>query len=391
MPRPAGRRPTDAERGTIGLETAVWATADMAYRRSALARLGGFDERFRRAYREDADLGLRAVRAGWRIARGRRLVVHPVRTAGALASLRAQAGNADDVFIRALHGRGWRAAAGVPRGRRPRHLAVAGAGALALGLALARRRRAAGGLALVWVAGTAELAAARIAPGPRTAREVATMLVTSAAMPFAAAWHTGRGLARLPSLLRAGGPPGEPPAPAPPRAVLLDRDGTLVHDVPYNGDPTRVEPVAGAREALERLRRAGVPTAVVSNQSGVARGLISADQVDAVNARLEELIGPLGPVFTCPHGAEEGCGCRKPAPGLVRAAAAALGVTPSEVCVVGDIGADVGAAAAAGARGLMVPTPATRPEEVRAAPELAADLLTAVDALLGPDRGRVPA
>jgi histidinol-phosphate phosphatase family protein len=172
-------------------------------------------------------------------------------------------------------------------------------------------------------------------------------------------------------------------APAPPRAVLLDRDGTLVHDVPYNGDPDLVAPVPGAREALERLRAAGVATAVVSNQSGVARGLISAEQVDAVNARLEELIGPLGPVFSCLHGPEDGCGCRKPAPGLVEAAAAALGVAPSEVCVVGDIGADLGAAAAAGARGLLVPTPATLPEEVRAAPELAADLTTAVDALLG--------
>jgi histidinol-phosphate phosphatase family protein len=265
---------------------------------------------------------------------------------------------------------------------------VAGAGALAAGLSLDGRPRAAAAAALAWAAGTGELALARIAPGPRTAREVATMLLTSVAMPFAAAWQCGRGLARLPGLLRAGGPTGAPGAPPAPRAVLFDRDGTLVHDVPYNGDPDRVEPVPGAREALERLRRAGVATAVVSNQSGVARGLISAEQVEAVNARLEELVGPLGPVFSCLHGPDDGCGCRKPAPGLVRAAAAALGVAPSEVCVVGDIGADVEAAAAAGARGLLVPTPATRPEEVRAAPELAADLPTAVDALLGPDRER---
>jgi histidinol phosphatase-like enzyme len=81
-----------------------------------------------------------------------------------------------------------------------------------------------------------------------------------------------------------------------PAAVLFDRDGTLVRDVPYNGDPSRVEPMPGARAALDRLRAAGVRTAVVSNQSGVARGLLTRDQVDAVNARVEEVLGPLGPV-----------------------------------------------------------------------------------------------
>jgi D-glycero-D-manno-heptose 1,7-bisphosphate phosphatase len=109
--------------------------------------------------------------------------------------------------------------------------------------------------------------------------------------------------------------------PSRPAAVLFDRDGTLVHDVPYNGDPALVRPVDGAAEALRRLRDAGIPTAVVSNQSGIARGLLTAAQVDAVNARLEELVGPLGPVLYCPHGADDGCRCRKPAPGLVLQAA----------------------------------------------------------------------
>ena len=73
-------------------------------------------------------------------------------------------------------------------------------------------------------------------------------------------------------------------------AVLFDRDGTLVVDVPYNGDPARVRPVRGAREAVARLRTAGVPTAVVSNQSGVGRGLLTRQQVDAVNTRLDVLL-----------------------------------------------------------------------------------------------------
>src|SRR5690348_5559568 len=111
-----------------------------------------------------------------------------------------------------------------------------------------------------------------------------------------------------------------------PAAVLLDRDGTLVVDVAYNGDPDRVTPVPGAAEALARLRDAGVALALVSNQSGVARGLLTLAEVEAVNRRLEDLIGPVGPWLVCPHGPDDGCGCRKPAPGLVLAAAAALGV-----------------------------------------------------------------
>ncbi len=170
----------------------------------------------------------------------------------------------------------------------------------------------------------------------------------------------------------------------PPAAVLLDRDGTLVEDVPYNGDPARVRPVPGAAEALARLRAAGVPLALVSNQSGIARGLLTIDQVEAVNRRLEELVGPLGPWLVCPHGPDEGCDCRKPAPGLVLAAAAALGVDPVDCALIGDIGPDVEAARAAGARAILVPTPATLPHEVAEAPEVAETLEEAVDLLIGP-------
>lgn len=166
------------------------------------------------------------------------------------------------------------------------------------------------------------------------------------------------------------------------QAVLFDRDGTLVVDVPYNGDPARVRPVAGAAEALERLRRAGLPLAVVSNQSGVARGWLTPEQVDAVNRRVDELLGPFVAFVVCPHGPAEGCGCRKPRPGMVLAAAARLGVRPDACAVVGDIGADVDAARAAGARPVLVPTDATRREEVAAAPEVAADLSAAADLLL---------
>jgi HAD superfamily hydrolase (TIGR01662 family) len=390
VPLPAGRRPTDWERNVHGLETARWATADMAYRRAVLAAVGGFDERFPRAYREDADLALRVVRAGHRIAPGRRQTTHPVRRADRLVSVRLQAGNADDVLMAALHGRGWRRAAGVPRGRRPRHLATTAAGLIALGALAVRgtgRRRWSTPVALLagagWLAGTAELAWARIAPGPRTPAEVATMAATSLLLPPAATWHWLAGRRRRRGLLADT---ARAPRPAPPAAVLFDRDGTLVADVPYNGDPELVVAMPGARAAVARLRAAGVAIAVVTNQSGVARGRLRPAQVEAVNRRVEELLGPLGPWLVCRHGPDDGCRCRKPAPGLVEAAASALGVAPRDCVVIGDIGADVEAASAAGARSVLVPTPATRAEEVAGAPEVASDLGAAVDLLLGPGR-----
>lgn len=171
-----------------------------------------------------------------------------------------------------------------------------------------------------------------------------------------------------------------------PDAVLFDRDGTLVVDVPYNGDPALVRPVRSARAALDLLREAGVPTGVVTNQSGIARGLISRAQADAVNQRVEELLGPFAVWQVCPHGPGDGCACRKPRPGMVLAAAQRLGLPPHRLAVVGDIGADIEAAAAAGAASVLVPTPVTRPEEVAAAPVVRPDLVSAVRHLLGPHR-----
>ncbi|MFY1627795.1 HAD-IIIA family hydrolase [Micromonospora sp. WMMD735] len=165
-------------------------------------------------------------------------------------------------------------------------------------------------------------------------------------------------------------------------AVLLDRDGTLIEDVPYNGDPDKVRPVPGARAALDRLRAAGLRLGVVTNQSGLARGLFTAAQLRAVNARVEELLGPFDTWQCCPHDERAGCACRKPAPGMVHAAARALGTTPQRCVLVGDIAADLGAAAAAGAAGVLVPTPATRAVEVAAAGQVAADLSAAVELIL---------
>ena len=167
-----------------------------------------------------------------------------------------------------------------------------------------------------------------------------------------------------------------------PSAVLFDRDGTLVVDVPHNGDPGLVRLMPGAEEAVAAVRAAGVATGVVTNQAAVGRGLVTRDQVSEVAARVDELLGAFGTWAVCPHVAEDGCGCRKPAPGLVLQAAEALGVEPERCVVIGDIGADVGAARAAGALGVLVPTPVTLRAEIDDADVVAGDLREAVELAL---------
>jgi histidinol-phosphate phosphatase family protein len=375
VPLPSHRRPLDSERGTAGLESAQWITADMTVRRTALRAVGGFDERFRKAYREDADLGLRLSTIG-RVVPGRRVVLHPVRADGDWFSVRQQRGNADDVLMRRLHGPDWRARCGAPPGTLRRHRATVGAAVASGCLALGRRRRAGHWAAAAWMLLTARFAWERIEPGPRTLDEVRRMLLTSVVVPFAAVGWWLTGLWRHRRVVRRDRLPD---------LVLLDRDGTLVHDVPYNADPRRVVPLTGAVEALDLLRDAGIRTGIASNQSGVARGLISPAELEAVNQRVEELLGPFDTVQVCVHGLDDGCECRKPRPGLVLRACDDLDVDPSRCVVVGDIGADVEAAIKAGATGVLVPTAATLDLEVEAASRVEPDLLSAARRIIRGD------
>ncbi len=374
VPLPRARRPTDWERNVAGLERARWATADMAYRRSVLEELGGFDERFPRPYREDADLALRARRAGYGLVRGRRMVTHPVGRAGFWVSVAKQAGNADDALMDALHGPRWREEAEAPPGRLRRHVATVAPSLLALAALAGRRRRSARALAAASALGCARLAADRIHPGPATPGEIVRIAVTSLVLPYAAVAQAAAGRVRYAGLARQRRSLG---------AVLFDRDGTLVEDVPYNGDPDAVLPRPGARDAVRRVRAAGVPVGVVTNQSAIARGLLTEEEVRRVNRRVDELLGPFDVWRICPHAPGDGCGCRKPAPGLVLDAARALGISPGSCAVIGDIGADVEAAQATGARAVLVPTAATRPAEVARAPVVAASVTAAVALLLG--------
>lgn len=370
-----GRRPTDEERRTIALTGARWITADMAYRREALLATGGFDERFPRAFREDSDLALRTIRAGFEIVRGNRIMIHPLRGRGGWrGSIIAQRGNADNALLRAKFGPSWRGQIGDGPGRTGRHLLAVGAAATTLIALQARRPRLAAFASLVWIGGTAEFACRRIAPGPRTPAEITAMIVTSAVIPpVAVFWRAvGELRCRVPRSHR-------------PKAVLFDRDGTLIHDVPYLADPAQVRPVDGAITALNRLRSTGVAIGIVSNQSGVARGLIRPEQLAEVNARVDRLLGPFDTWQVCPHRDEDACNCRKPEAGLVRAAARQLGVEPRDCVLIGDIGADVQAALRAGAGAVLVPTPQTRAAEIahaRHAGRLAPDLGAAVQLAL---------
>lgn len=374
VPRTPGRRATDDEKRTLRLADARWITADMAYRRDALVAVGGFDERFPRAYREDSDIALRITMRGHEIVQGERRSTHPVAQASLMSSVRAQIGNRDNALMRRKHGRRWRSAVGEGPGRLPAHTATTAAAAVAGMAALAGRRRAAAWAGAAWAALTVEFAARRFLDGPRTPGEAVRMLLTSALIPPAAVYHRVRGEWTFRAARRD-----------PPLAVLLDRDDTIIEDGPYLNDPAGVRPMPGAADALDRLRDRGLLLAVVTNQSGVAKGLITTEQLAAVNARVEKELGPFDSWQICLHDNGDGCDCRKPAPGMVHAAAEALGVEPERCVLIGDTGGDVNAALSARADAVLVPTDRTLPHEVseaRSRARVAATLTDAVELVL---------
>lgn len=142
--------------------------------------------------------------------------------------------------------------------------------------------------------------------------------------------------------------------------VLLDRDGTLNVDRDYIADPALLELVSGAAAALRRLRQAGCGLVVVTNQSAIGRGWITAVAVEQVNRRLAELLeaegAALDAIYVCPHRPDEGCPCRKPRPGMVHRAAAALAFDPRRAYVVGDKSTDIELGRAVGATTILVRT-----------------------------------
>lgn len=155
------------------------------------------------------------------------------------------------------------------------------------------------------------------------------------------------------------------------RFVLVDRDGTINVERNHLTDPEELALIPGSAEALHRLRddlRLGV--VIVTNQAHVGRGLLSAGRLEEINERLEAMLEQKGAgvdaIFSCPHTPEDGCSCRKPAPGLAHQAADRFAFDPSESFVVGDHAGDVAMGRAIGATTFLVLTGHGEQERERA-------------------------
>jgi len=180
-------------------------------------------------------------------------------------------------------------------------------------------------------------------------------------------------------------------------AVFIDRDGTLTEEVGYVNHPSRLRLLPRSAQAVRRINAAGLAAVVVTNQAGIARGYFSADVLRATNEALVEQLKDAGAhldgLYVCPHHPTEGmppyraaCDCRKPAPGLLRRAAAELDIDLAASVMVGDKASDLAPARAVGARAVLVLTGYGRGEweyrraELPVEPDhVAADLLDAVE------------
>jgi len=176
------------------------------------------------------------------------------------------------------------------------------------------------------------------------------------------------------------------------KAVFLDRDGVLNRDSPdFIKSPEELRVLPGAPEAVARLNAAGFAAIVITNQSGISRGLLTESDLAAIHARLRtkmEAAGArLAAIYYCPHLPGSGCGCRKPAPGMVLRAAREHGIDLAQSYLVGDKPEDIACGAAAGCRTVLVlsgQTPACDPARFPVAPDcVCPDLSAAADWIIG--------
>ena len=382
----------------------------MAYRRSALDAVGGFDERFPAGVPGGRRAGLPGPRGpAGRCAAATRAVTHPVRPESRWVSVRTQRGNADDALLRRLYGPRWRdrswtsrPAAAPGTWRSPPPALAVGAWPPRPPAPPAGRRRRAGA---AWAGRHRRVRRRpdRARPADR-ARGQPPCSLTSARDPAGGRPSTGcaAGGAGAAPAARAGPlrrvPAGEPGALRR-RPVRPGRHADRA-TCPYNGDPALVEPCRAPGRRWTGCAPPGCGSAWSPTSPGWPAAGSPPTQLAAVNARVEELLGPFDTWQVCPHDDDAGCALpqtgarpgRWPPP--PRSAP-----RPRRCVVVGDIGRDMAAAGAAGATGILVPTPVTRPDEVAAAPAVAADLRAAVDLILrrqragrsrrrGPGRGR---
>jgi histidinol-phosphate phosphatase family protein len=158
--------------------------------------------------------------------------------------------------------------------------------------------------------------------------------------------------------IQAHAAPDKAPARTHRGLVLLDRDGTLIRDVPFLSDPGQVELLPGVGEGLAALEAAGFALAIVTNQQGIRLGYCTTPQMIAVNQQVFRALGPYGvriaKIYYCPHTAADDCDCRKPRGGMVRRALRDFGMDPARTFVVGNTGGDAAAGKAAGCRTVLV-------------------------------------
>ncbi len=145
------------------------------------------------------------------------------------------------------------------------------------------------------------------------------------------------------------------------KLVILDRDGVINEDSDaYVKNVDEWIPIPGSADAIARLSRAGYRVVVATNQSGIARGYFTIDDLDAMHQKMRDLIaladGQIDAVFYCPHGPEDGCDCRKPAPGLIRQIEQHFGESAKGAYIIGDSKRDLDAGLAAGCIPILVRT-----------------------------------
>jgi len=175
--------------------------------------------------------------------------------------------------------------------------------------------------------------------------------------------------------------------------VILDRDGVINHDsAAFIKNAGEWRPIPGSLEAIAALTQAGFTLAIASNQSGIARGLFDQDALDAMHAKMLGLVrqagGHISRIVICPHGPDDACDCRKPKPGMLEQLARHFETSLDGVPVIGDALRDLEAAAAVGARPILVrsgkgrSTEAGLPERFADVP-VYDDLAAAAHALIG--------
>jgi len=173
------------------------------------------------------------------------------------------------------------------------------------------------------------------------------------------------------------------------RAIFLDRDGTLMREVNYCNDPSTVEAIPGAGEALAQLREAGWLTVIVTNQSGLAKGLITPAQYEAVNAELiRQLDGGIDAIYFCDDHPERPGQRRKPQPGMLLEAALDLGIDLSQSWMIGDKAIDAQCGRNAGCRTILVQTGYGAEHTATDADFVTEDVTAALRLLLGTSASR---